>query len=610
MSTVPTSDELTTTRRLIQFAGLLAGPVVAILLYILLPAQYTDINGEVINFTHAGRATLAVMAWMATWWLTEAIDISATALLPIAVFPLLGILSIGQATAPYAADLIFLFMGGFILALSMQRWGLDKRIALIVLRFVGTKPANMIGGFMLVTAVLSMWVSNTATAAMMLPIALSVVALVRQNVETAKRRNVENDDAPADDGGPTTQDRADASTTSGAIDSDSFDVSTFGRFDVSVRNFALSLMLGIAYAASIGGIATIIGSPPNGILVGFLSREYSVEISFVQWMSFGVPLTLIFLPLAWAMITWVLYPIGIKRIEGGREMIEREFRALGPMKAGEWVTMIVFFCTAFLWITRPLLAGLTFGEGDDAWQPLAGLSDSGIAIIAALALFVIPVQTSKHRNVETSKVSEGGETSKRRNVETSKVSEGEGDSSRRSRAPNLTFRFFDVSTFVMNWSTAKQLPWGILILFGGGLSLAAAVQANGVAEFFGALAANMGGVPIIVLVLAVTAGVIFLTELTSNTATTATLVPILAGLAPGLGVGAEMLIFPCAIAASCAFMMPVATPPNAIVFGSGYLTIPQMAKAGFWMNLIGIALVTLVLYFIILPIIGGAIGQR
>jgi solute carrier family 13 (sodium-dependent dicarboxylate transporter), member 2/3/5 len=534
-------------QRIIQIFGLIAGPVAALVVYLLLPENYRGIDGNEIDFTHAGRATLAVMAWMATWWLTEAIDISATALLPIAVFPLLGILSIGQTTAPYGSEFIFLFLGGFILALSMQRWKLDRRIALVTLRFVGAKPANVIGGFMLITAVMSMWVSNTATAAMMLPIGLSVIALVFKQLS---------------------EDGAEAVDVANAT-------------DLRGKNFALSLMLGIAYAASIGGIASIIGSPPNVILVGFLSREYGVEIGFAQWMLFGVPFAVIFLAIAWAMITWVLYPFDIDQISGGRELFRRQLKALGPVKRGEWITMIVFFGTATLWITRPLLAGIVLGSGDDVWHPFAGLSDAGIVIIAAIALFVIPVSTSPPPQRLTA-------------------------AKRRWHHPvsEPIFRRLGTITFTMNWETAMKLPWGILILFGGGLSLAAAVQANGVAEFFGAQAAGLKGVPPIVLVLAVTAGVIFLTELTSNTATTATLVPVLAGLAPGVGVTPEMLIFPATIAASCAFMMPVATPPNAIVFGSGHITVEQMAKAGFWLNLIGVALVTLILYFVVIPIIG------
>jgi len=494
-----------------QWIGLCAGPVLAAICYFVLPHTFINEARDTAQFTVAGRATLAVMVWMAVWWLTEAIDISATALLPIAVFPILGIASIKETTAPFASDIIFLFMGGFLLALSMQRWGLDKRIALLTLRIVGTRPPAVIAGFMFVTAVLSMWVSNTATAAMMLPIALSVIDVVlRQH-------------------------------TGASID----EHGGLPPEGVAGRNFALSLMLAIAYAASIGGIGTIIGSPPNGILVKFIKESYGRDVSFVDWLSFGLPLVAIFLPIAWALITWVLYPIRIGRIEGGRALFANQLRALGPLKAGEWVTFIVFMVTAISWITRPWLA---------LWIP--GLNDATIAIAAGLLVFVIPVR-------------------------------GE------SRSASWTG--------TLDWRTAVKLPWGILILFGGGLSLAAAVGANGVADFLGAQVAAFGGWPTVAIVIIVTAFVIFLTELTSNTATTATLVPILAALAPGLGVNPYMLIVPATIAASCAFMMPVATPPNAIVFGSGFVTIPQMCKAGVWLNLIGIVLVTLLTYAVVLP---------
>ncbi len=504
-----------------RFVGLVGGPLLASALYWLLPTSFVDGSGAEVAFGHAGRATLACMAWMATWWLSEAIDISATALLPIALFPLLGVATIGEATAPYARDLVFLFLGGFLLALAMQRWGLDRRIALSTLRLVGTRPAGMIGGFMLVTATLSMWVSNTATAAMMLPIGLSVVDLVVRQ-ETG---------APLDG-------HASLEAT--------------GR---GARNFALSLMLGIAYAASIGGLATIIGSPPNGILVQFLRDNLGREIGFAEWMLVGGPLTAVFLPLAWVLVTWVLYPIPIRRIEGGAELVRAELARLGPMQRGERVVMTVFFLTAGLWITRPLLVGLTLGEGPDAWRPLAGLSDSGIAILAGLSLFVIPARPRE-------------------------------------------------GVFTMDWAHAMRVPWGILILFGGGLSLAAAVEAGGVAEFLGSQALHLAGVPPLLLVVLVTAAVIFLTELTSNTATAATLIPLLAGLAPGLGLAPEYLIFPATLAASCAFMMPVATPPNAIVFASGHVTIQQMCKAGLWLNLLGIVLVTALMYLVLVPLLG------
>ena len=490
-------------RSIIRWAGLIAGPVLAVACYMLLPKTYADSAGQLVVFTSAGRVTLGIMIWMAVWWLTEAVEISVTALLPIALFPILGAATIKATTAPYANEYIFLFMGGFLIALSMQRWGLDRRIALITLKLVGTKPVNMVGGFMLATAVLSAFVSNTATTAMMLPIALSVIDLIRRNTTTT-----------AD------------------------------------RNFALCLMLGVAYAASIGGIATIIGTPPNTILIGFIKENYGETISFAQWLVIGVPLAVVFVPMTWLLLTRVLYPIRIKRIEGGRELIAREHAQLGPMKPGEWVTLIVFLLAAIAWIFRTIIERL-----------IPGVSDPGIAMIAAMLLFVIPVDLKKRQ-------------------------------------------------FTMNWSTATKLPWGILILFGGGLSLAAAVKVNGVAQFIGNTVptleslASTQGLRTLLLILLVTAGVIFLTELTSNTATTTTLLPILAAVAVGLGLHPYLLIVPAAIAASCAFMMPVATPPNAIVFGSGYITIPQMCKAGLWLNLIGIALVTLLAYAIIVPVLG------
>ena len=510
-------------RRTLQWIGLVAGPILAAACYCVLPPEYRDANHQLVPFAPAGRVTLAVMAWMAIWWLTEAINISATALLPLVLLPLFHASSMRATAAPYAHPLIFLFMGGFLLALSMQKWGLDKRIALCTLVLFGTNPINMVGGMMLVTAVLSAFVSNTATTAMMLPIALSVIRLVRD-------RPLGNSD--------------------NKIDQNSL-ISSGAR-----TNFALSMLLGLAYAASIGGIATIIGSPPNAFLIGFVSQTisepYRTEVNFANWLLIGLPLTVVYLPLSWLLLTRVLYPIRIREIEGGRELIRCELGMLGPTNRGEWITLMVFLCTAACWVLRPLLVKFAWRIGDQETRVFEGLTDSGIAMLGAMALFVIPVNV-RHRD------------------------------------------------FVMDWKTATKLPWGILLLFGGGLSLAAAVQANGVDEFIGNQTSHFAGMPPVVQVLVVTTLVIFLTELTSNTATTATLLPVLAALAPGLGVHPFLLIFPAAISASCAFMMPVATPPNAIVFGSGELTIPQMVKAGIWLNLIGIVLVTVLTFLVISP---------
>jgi sodium-dependent dicarboxylate transporter 2/3/5 len=498
----------------VQWTGLAAGPVIALAVYLALPESYPAADGTAVVFSQAGRSTAAIGAWMALWWMTEAIPVYATALLPLALLPLSSARTAAEAAAPYGHELIFLFMGGFILALSMQRWDLHRRIALSVLRLVGTGPRKMIGGFMLVTAVLSMWVSNTATAIMMLPIAMSVVGLI----ERTQLPGV------SDDGD---------STPTGLR-----------------TNFALALLLGIAYAASIGGLGTLIGSPPNLFLASYIESQTHYQLSFVRWMSIGLPLVAVFLPIAWLMLTRVLFPVKNEEIQGGSEFTEDEYRRLGPMSRGEWSTFLVFCCTASAWTFRPLLAGIEIA----GTTPLAGLTDSGIAMLAALLLFVIPVDA-------------------RRRV------------------------------FVIDWQTAVKLPWGILVLFGGGLSLAAAIQANGVGEYIGASVSALSGLPTVLLVILVAALVIFLTELTSNTATTATLVPILFSLAPGLDIHPFLLMVPATLAASCAFMLPVATPPNAIIFSSGAVTIPQMTRAGVWLNLIGVILITMLTYLVVVPVL-------
>jgi sodium-dependent dicarboxylate transporter 2/3/5 len=371
---------------------------------------------------------------------------------------------------------------------------------------------------MLITAALSMWVSNTATTIMMLPIALSVIGLLR-------RRDQGADASGAGPPGPFGGDAGDG--------------------------FALCLLLGIAYAASIGGIGTLIGTPPNLFLASYVKSNLGIEISFVRWMGIGIPLVVIFLPVTWLLLTRIVFPLRDAGADRGPLEIPGVSEALGPMSRGERATFVVFALTALAWIFRPILTRIEVVGS----RPLAGLSDPAIAMVAALALFVIPVD-------------------------------------RRERV------------FVMDWGTAAKLPWGVLLLFGGGLSLAAAIRANGVGEFIANQVGAFAGLPSVVLVVLVVTLLIFLTELTSNTATTATLVPILASLAPGMGHDPFVLIVPAAIAASCAFMLPVATPPNAIVFGSGHVTVPQMARAGFWLNVIGIALITALTYAVAMPLLG------
>ena len=490
-------------------AGLFAGPALAAVCYWLLPLHYSTGPGEWVEFTHAGRATLAMMVWMATWWLTEAVDIEVTALLPIVAFPVLGIAPLAKVLPPYAADVIFLFMGGFIIGLAIERWGLDRRIAFFTLRLVGARPGAIVAGFMAVTAFLSMWVSNTACAAMMVPIALSVIDLVLRTRTGVGLKE------------------------SGGIPQER----------VAERNFATGLLLSVAYAASIGGVATIIGSPPNGIAVRYVQQTFQKEVTFFDWLLIGGPFTLVFLPIAWLLITQVLFPARLGEIEGGRKHFDDEYRKLGPLTRGEKIVLAVFSVTALLWVFGPMV------------RSVVALSDAGVAMLAALALFLIPVEPAK-------------------------------------------------GVRAMDWKTAVKLPWGVLMLFGGGLTLAGSVEANGVSEFIGNASRGLSGLHPVVLLLAITTMTVFLSELTSNTAQVATMVPVLAAMAPVLGINPYVLIIACTLGASSAYMMPVGTPPNAIVFGTGLVRMPQMMKAGVWLNLAGILVITALVTLIITPLIG------
>ena len=467
--------------------GLIAGPLLALLVLRVLPETYTGPAGDALELTGAARAALALMVWMATWWLTEAVDVPATALLPLVVLPFAGVASIEEAAEPYASPVIFLFLGGFLLARAMQRWSLERRIALRVLARAGTRPHVLVGAFMVTTAVLSAFVSNTATVAMMYPIGLSVMGLL---------------DGDRSGGGP------------------------------SAASFAPALMLGIAYASSIGGLATIIGSPPNGFLVQYARDHLGHEITFLGWLGVGLPVTVALLPCAWWWLVRVAHPVGRVPIPGGAQRIAADLRALGAPRPGEWATFLVFCAAVTCWVCRPWIARL-----------VPEISDTGIAVAAGLVLFAIPVDRRGTR-------------------------------------------------FVLDWRSAEDLPWGVLVLFGGGLSLAAAVDRSGAAAFLGSQATALTGLPPLGTTLVVTAGVIFLTELTSNTATAATLVPILAVCAVPAGLDPLSLVVPATLAASCAFMLPVATPPNAIVYASGRVTIGQMARAGLVLNLVAIAVIT------------------
>lgn len=465
--------------------GLALGPALALLVYLLIPESADGGLG------HAGRATAAVGVLMATWWLCETLPLPATALLPLGLFPLLNVAGMAAAAEPYASDIIFLFMGGFILGLAMERWGLHRRVALHIVAAVGTGPRRFIAGFMLAAAGLSMWISNTAAAIILLPVAISVIRMVGEP------------DAPDAPENP------------------------------ALASFATCLLLAIAYSASIGGAGTLIGSPPNLVAAGYLERELGCSIGMLDWMRFGIPLVVVFLPLAWAYLTWWAFPMRLTSLGSGREQIDEAVGRLGPMSRGEKIVSVVFGLTALAWMLRPQLAAL---------PGLTLLTDPTIAILGALALFLLPV---------------------RRGVP------------------------------AMDWETALRLPWGVLLLFGGGLSLAHAIGAHEVDRFIASGLSGLGAVPMVVLLLVVVTLVKLATELTSNTAVATTFVPVLAAVAVGLGAPPEMLVIAVALSASYAFIMPVATPPNAIVFGTGRISIGQMARAGFGLNLLAIPPVAL-----------------
>ncbi|MEX5236478.1 DASS family sodium-coupled anion symporter [Kocuria arenosa] len=498
--------ELAKTHR-IKWAGLVVGLVLALLVYVAMPA----------DLAHPAKLTAATAVLMGVWWMTEAIPIPATALLPLIIFPVLGEdVAVDDVGASYGSNIIFLFMGGFLLALAMQRWNLHRRIALRTVRVMGTKPAQMVAGFMLATAFLSMWVSNTATAVMMLPIGVSVLLLLPRLLEDSGAAS-----GGADGGGLEDADLEGADPQSAEV-----------KEAVIASNFGTALMLGIAYAASIGSLSTIIGTPPNTLMVGYLQEAHGIEVGFGQWMLVGVPLSAVMLVIAWFLLTKVLFKPEIDEIPGGRRLINQELEKLGPMSTGEKLVLAIFALAALSWVSVPIV----FDSPP--------ISDAGIAMVVGLLLFLLPAGA-------------------RRGVR------------------------------LLDWESAVKLPWGVLLLFGGGLALSAQFTSSGLTDWIGQGAAALGAVPVVLVVAIFAAGILFLTELTSNTATAATFLPVSGGVALGLGLDPVLLAIPVALAATCAFMLPVATPPNAIAFGSGYVTIGQMIKGGLWLNLVGIVLITL-----------------
>lgn len=443
-------------------------------------------------------AMMAVTVWIATWWITEAIPIAATALLPLVLLPTLNVLPIAETAASYSHPMVLLYMGGFMIAMAIEKWSLHKRIALSIISFIGTDIQKIILGFMVATAFLSMWISNTATSLMMLPIGVAVVTHLTPN---------------------------------GSIK------------EVLPNNLGKALMLGIAYSASIGGMATLIGTPTNIILAGVIKDMYGYEISFSQWMLYGLPVAVLLLAFCWIYLVKYAFPFEKNfQLAGGKEEIQRQLSLLGPMSKEEKRVAWVFGSVSFAWISRTFLLQ----------DLIPALDDTIIAIAGVLLLFVLPSSKPK--------------------------------------------------TKLLDWKTAESIPWGILLLFGGGLSLAEGFKSTGLASWIGNQFVFLDFIAFGLFLLVIIAAVNFLTEITSNVATASMILPILAAVSYSMGVHPFGLMVGATMAASCAFMLPVATPPNAVVFGSGYLRIPDMVKAGLWMNLVSILVITVFTYYL-LPLI-------
>lgn len=468
-----------------KIIALLSGPLAFVLLEIL--GAPDDMNSKAFH-------VLAIAVWIAIWWTGEAVPIAITALLPIILFPLTGALDISTTTSSFGHKYIFLYLGGFILAIAIEKWNLHKRIALNIINLIGSNLFTIILGFMVATGFMSMWISNTATSVMMLPIGMAVVSHFKKH-----NRGDEKDG----------------------------------------DHFGKALMLAIAYSASIGGIATLIGTPPNLVLAGVVEETYGIKISFVQWIKIGLPISIILLFLCWFYLTRFSFTFQQKQFPGGRAEIRVMLKSLGKMGQEEKIVLWVFVVTALLWMTRSLIE-----------KVLPAIDDTIIAIMAGVVLFIIPTKDGKR---------------------------------------------------IIDWKECANIPWGIILLFGGGMALAEGFSKTGLAEWIALQLTRMDGFSLLLLMLVLFACVNFLTEITSNLATTAMLLPVLAPMALAFNLHPFMIMVGVTISASCAFMLPVATPPNAVVFGSDYLRIPDMIRAGFWMNIMSIILVTLITYFL-LPI--------
>ena len=472
--------------------AILAGPAAFLFIYVFVHPE---------GMSSEAHAILAGTVWIAIWWVTEAIPIGMTSLLPLVLFPLLGAMDIKSVSAPYGNNLIFLYIGGFVIALSMERWHLHRRIALTIISWVGTRMRMIVLGFIIATGFLSMWISNTATTLMMLPIGLAIVAQLQDLMKRSEEK-IEGADS-------------------------------FGK----------ALMMTIAYAASMGGVATVIGSPTNLAFTGIVKDTYGITIPFVQWMAFGLPIALILLAICWWYMTRVAFKLGNGQIPGSREIIRNALNELGPVKWEEKWILVVFVSVALAWIFGKYLQK----------NFIPGLNDTIIGLVGGLVLFALPARNENRERI-------------------------------------------------MNWETAKRLPWDVLLLFGGGFAIAEGFKVSGLSQWIGDQLTLMQGLSLLTILIIVVALVNFLTEITSNVATCQLMLIIMIALAPIIDVHPYILMVPTAIAASCAFMLPVATPPNAVAFGSGYFSIRDMVRVGFLLNLISIIVIVIFSYFF-LPMI-------
>ena len=475
-----------------QKIGLALGPVAALAMLVLF---------EPDGLPEAGIRTAAIAVLMAIWWATEAVPVAVTALIPMVAFPFLGVMPMDETAPLYAHPIIYLFFGGFVMALAIERSGLHRRVALRIFRAAGMDGRALVGGFMLAAALISMWISNTSTALMLLPIAMSVIVVIREGIEDL-----------------TDTERAD---------------------------FETSLLLGLAYGATLGGVATLVGTPPNAFMTGFMESNYGITIDFARWMLVGIPVSIAMLPLTWLVLTRLMFKVDFRSTPEAREHISRLGSDLGRASVAEKRTAMLFAVLVAAWMLRSPLDGAI---------DLGGVTDAGIAMAVAVLAFIVP--------------------------------SGSGAGA------------------LVRWQDTRDLPWGVLILFGGGLALAGAMTSSGLTEWIGQSLAPLGTINIAILIIASTMLVIFLTELTSNLATTATFLPVMAAVAIETGQDPLLFVIPVTLAASCAFMLPVATPPNAIVFSSGSVSIPRMMRAGVVLNLAGVGVLTVVSLYLVPMVFG------